>query len=280
METANPEQAEAWNGDEGEDWVRQAPRYERSGVHHRPHLINPEVISEGDRVLDIGCGTGRSTIEAARLVGSGSVVGVDLSGPMLGYARERAVDEGLTNASFLQADAQIHEFDAASFDVAISETGCMFFGDPAAAFTNIGRALRSGGRIALLVWREPQRNEWLNAIRGAVALGRELPLPPPDAPGHPFSLADPDRVRAILAPAGFDEIVFVAVDEPMVLGEDAEDAFDFFGSSNLVEWLLEGVDEVGRAQAMENLRAVFERAETRDGVLLGTSAWIIRATRS
>ena len=280
METANPEQAEAWNGDEGEDWVRHAPRYERSGVHHRPYLINREVLSEDDRVLDIGCGTGRSTIEAARLVDRGHVVGVDLSGPMLAYARDRAVEEGITNASFLQADAQIHEFDAGGFDVAISETGCMFFGDPTAAFTNIGRALRSGGRIALLAWREPQRNEWLSAIRGAVALGRELPLPPADAPGHPFSLADPDRVRSTLTAAGFEAIAFLAVDEPMVLGDDADDAFDFFGSSNLVQWLLEGVDEVGRGQAMDNLRNVFEQAETPAGVLLGTSAWVIRAARS
>jgi SAM-dependent methyltransferase len=279
METANPEQAEAWNGDEGEDWVRHASRYERSGVHHRPHLINPEVLAEGDRVLDIGCGTGRSTIEAARLVGHGSVLGVDLSGPMLAYARERAAAEGVTNASFLQADAQIHDFDAASFDVAISETGTMFFGDPGAAFGNIAGALRSGGRLAMLVWREPQRNEWLSTIRAAVALGRELPLPPPDAPGHPFSLADPDRVRAILAPAGFDEIGFDAVDEPMVLGDDAEDAFAFFGSSNLVEWLLEGVDDAGRAEAMDNLRTAFKQAETPDGVLLGTSAWVVHATK-
>lgn len=279
METANPEQAEAWNGDEGEDWVRHAPRYERSGVHHRPHLINPEVLADGDRVLDIGCGTGRSTIEAAGMVGHGSVLGVDLSGPMLAYARERAAEEGATNASFLQADAQIHDFDAATFDVAISETGCMFFGDPGAAFGNIGRALRTGGRLALLVWREPHRNEWLSTIRAAVALGRELPLPPPDAPGHPFSLADPDRVRAILAPAGFDDIAFDAVDEPMVLGDDAEDAFAFFGSSNLVGWLLDGVDDAGRAEAMDNLRTAFKQAETSEGVLLGTSAWVIHATK-
>jgi SAM-dependent methyltransferase len=279
METANLEQAAAWNGDEGEDWVRNAPRYERSGERHRPHLISPEVLAGGDQVLDIGCGTGRSTIEAARSVGEGQVVGVDLSGPMLAYARERTAAEGVANATFVQADAQIHPFDAEAFDVAISETGTMFFGDPAAAFANIARALRSGGCLAMFVWREPQRNEWLTQIRGAVALGRDLPLPPPDAPGHPFSLADPDRVRSLLAPAGFDSIAFDAVDEPMVMGEDAADALDFFGSSNLVQWLLEGVDETGRAEAVDNLRKVFEQAETADGVLLGTSAWLIRGTK-
>ena len=87
------------------------------------------------------------------------------------------------------------------------------------------------------------------AIRGAVALGRELPTPPPDAPGHPFSLADPDRVRSILGAAGYDAVELDPVDEPMVAGSDADDAFAFLGSSNLVGWLLEGVDDAGRAQA-------------------------------
>lgn len=279
METANPEQAAAWNGDEGEDWVQNAARYERSGVRHRPHLISNDTLHQGDRVLDIGCGTGRSTIEAARLVGDGSALGVDLSGPMLAYARERAAAEKATNVTFLQADAQIHPFEAGGFDVAISETGAMFFGAPEAAFANIGAALRPEGRLALLVWRELDRNEWLVAIRGAVALGRDLPQPPPDAPGHPFSLAAPDRVRSILGSAGFDGITLEPIDEPMELGADAEDAFQFFSSSALVSWLLEGVDDAGRAKAMDNLRTAFKEAEGPDGVLLGTSAWLITATK-
>ena len=279
MDTANPDQAEAWNGEEGADWVRNAARYERSGVHHRPHLIHGDVLAEGDRVLDIGCGTGRSTIEAAVVVGSGSALGVDLSGPMIDHARAQAAQEGVANASFLQADAQLHPFETGAHDVAISETGAMFFGDPVAAFTNIGTALRPGGRLALLVWQELTRNEWLMAIRGAVALGRELPTPPPDAPGHPFSLADPDRVRSILGAAGYDAVELDPVDEPMVAGSDADDAFAFLGSSNLVGWLLEGVDDAGRAQAVDNLRTVFKEAETADGVLLGTAAWLISATK-
>lgn len=119
----------------------------------------------------------------------------------------------------------------------------------------------------------------MTAIRGAIALGRELPVPPSDAPGHPFTLADGDRVRSILGAAGFGSVTLDTVDEPMVLGEDADDAFEFFGSSNLVSRLLEGVDDAGRAEAMDNLRTLFEDAETADGVLLGTSAWLVRGSK-
>jgi len=279
MDTANPEQAAAWNGDEGKGWVTNAERYERSGDRLRPHLINPGLLREGDRVLDIGCGTGRSTIEAAQAVGGGSALGVDLSGPMIAHARERADAEGVANVEFVHADAQIHSFEPSSVDVVISETGCMFFGDPVAAFSNIGLALRPGGRVGLLVWRELQRNEWLIAIRRAVALGRDLPTPPPDAPGHPFSLADPDRVRSILGAAGYDDIELDPVDEPVDLGADADDAFAFFSTNGMVRWLLEGVDDAGRAQAFDNLRAAFKEGETEAGVLLGSSAWLIRATK-
>ena len=121
---------------------------------------------------------------------------------MLGYARRQAVEEGVTNASFEQADAQIHPFPAESFDVAISRTGAMFFGDLIAAFANIGRALVPGGRLVLVAWQPLATNEWIREISGALACGRDLPAPPPDAPG-PFSLSDPDQVRSILMAAGF-----------------------------------------------------------------------------
>lgn len=280
METANPAQAEAWNGAEGEDWAANAPRYESSGRLHRPHLLATAALGDGDRVIDVGCGTGRSTIEAAKLVGEGSAIGIDLSGPMLAYAREQAAREGVTNVAFVQADAQIHPFEPASADVILSETGCMFFGDPVAAFTNLGTALRPGGRVALLVWRELQRNEWISAIRGAVALGRDLPTPPLDAPGHPFSFADPDRVRSILGAAGFVDIELAALDEPVDMGADADDAFGFLSTNGMVQWLLEGVDDAGRAQAMDNLHTAFKEAETPEGVLLGSAAWLISATKT
>ena len=279
MQIANKEQAEAWDGHEGRHWAEHAERYERSSRCSRPHLINATILRPTDRVLDIGCGAGLTTLEAAHLASEGSALGLDLSSQMLARAAERAAAGGVDNATFVQGDAQVHPFEPGAADVAISHFGAMFFGDPVAAFTNIAGGLRPGGRLALLVWRELDRNEWITTVRGALALGRDLPVPPPDAP-TPFSLADPERVRARLTAAGFGNIQLDPVDEPIDLGPDADEAFDFFKSVGIVEGLLQDVDDAGRAQALDNLRAAFKAAETSEGVLLGTSAWLITATRS
>src|SRR5262249_8737711 len=157
---------------------------------------------------------------------NGSALGVDLSSQMLTLARSTAVDEGLDNVEFQQVDAQIHPFASEAFDVVISRMGAMFFGDPIAAFANLCRALRRDGRLALLTWQAVAENEWLTEFRAAMAVGRDLPTPPPDVPG-PFSLSEPDRVRAILVAAGYTDVSIEGLREPMSLGSDPDDAFDF-----------------------------------------------------
>jgi SAM-dependent methyltransferase len=154
----------------------------------------------------------------------------------------------------------------------------MFFNDPVAAFTNIGNAVRPGGRLALLAWRELARNEWLMALREALAVGRQLPMPPPDAP-TPFSLADPDRVSRILDAAGFAEVAFEPIDEPIDFGSDADDAFAFMRTLGIVEGLTRDLDDAGRADALAALRATVDAHDEGDGVLFGTSAWLITARR-
>src|SRR5207302_7733270 len=128
-------------------------------------------ITGSDHVLDIGCGTGQTTREAARTAADGSALGVDLSARMIAYARQVAAREGLTNVEFAQADVQVQGFTPASFDLAISRTGTMFFGDPVAAFANIARSLRPGGRLSLLTWQGPAGNEWIRELSGALAAG-------------------------------------------------------------------------------------------------------------
>ena len=194
MTLANVEMARPWDGDEGARWAQHAERYEATGHRQWRGLVETGLIGAADAVLDVGCGTGRSTRDAARLASSGWALGVDRSARMLERARELAAAEGVTNVQFLQADAQVHSFEAAAFDVAMSTFGTMFFAHPVDAFANVARALRAGGGLGMLVWRELGRN--VTVVRAALAMGRQLPAPPPGAPG-PFQLADSDYVRRI-----------------------------------------------------------------------------------
>ena len=279
MEIANAEQAAAWDGHEGEAWTEHADRYDRASCRHWQRFLDAGVISASTDVLDIGCGTGKSTRDVARIAAEGSVVGVDLSAKMLQRAREQTDAAGLTNVTYVQGDAQVHPFEADAVDVAMSSFGAMFFNDPVAAFTNIGRGLRSGGTLAVLAWRELRRNEWLMELRSALAMGRQLPEPPPEAP-TPFSLADPDRVRRILGDAGYTDVGFEPVDEPVDFGRDVDDAFAFTQVMGIVEGLSHDLDADARATAMDNIRKLLGEHETSEGVLLGASAWLITARRA
>jgi SAM-dependent methyltransferase len=278
IETANPEQANAWNGHEGQHWAANADRFERIGAAIWRRLLDHELIGRSDRVLDVGCGTGGSTRDLGRVVLDGYVLGVDLSAPMLAAAHARTEAEGLTNVNFVQADAQIHPFTPGGYDVVVSCFGAMFFADPVAAFRNLGSALRADGTLALLAWRDLDRNEWITAIRVALAMCRDLPLPPPEAP-TPFSLADPARVRTILGAAGFDAIELEPVEEVMVFGTDADDAYGFLRSMGIVEWLTHDLDPAGRAEALARLRATVEAHEQPGGVSFASSAWLITARK-
>jgi SAM-dependent methyltransferase len=276
VDATNIGQVRAWDGDEGAYWAAHAEHFDRSLARHHQRLMAAAEPGPAERVLDVGCGTGQTTRDAARAATAGSALGVDLSAAMLAVARRRAAEEGLTNVRFEQVDAQVHPFAADSFDLVVSRTGAMFFGDVVAAFTNIRRAVRPGGRLVLLVWQAPPRNEWIGEFSAAMAAGRELPAPPPGAPG-PFSLADPDRVRAVLSTAGFADVDLEGVQEPMWFGRDADDAHRLI--SGLLGWMLDGLDETGRARALDALRATMVAHETRDGVLHGSAAWLIRARR-
>jgi len=278
IDVVNTEQADAWDGHEGDVWTEHADRYDRAGHQIWQRFLDAELIGPADRVLDIGCGTGRPSRDAARLAFDGDVTGIDLSTRMLERARKRSADEGLANVTFVQGDAQVFAFDVGAFDVAFSSFGAMFFSDPVAAFSNIGLGLRPGGTLALLAWRTLQENHWLMALRGSLALGRELPVPPPDAP-TPFGLADPERVRGILGPAGFVDVELQPIDEQIHLGTDVSDALEFAKTMGIVEGLTDGLDDAARSTAMSNLAELFRQHETPDGVLLGSAAWLITATR-
>jgi SAM-dependent methyltransferase len=274
VDSSNIEQLRAWDGDEGEYWANNAEYFDRSVAVYHQRLLEAAVIGERDCVLDIGCGTGQTTRDAARAASAGSAFGVDLSSRMLGYARRRATEEGVTNVTFAQSDAQIHPFEPGAYDTAISRTAAMFFGDHVAAFGNIGRALRPGGRLVLVTWQPPPGNEWIREISGALAAGRDLSAPPPDA--GPFSLSRPDRVRALLTSAGYTDIELDGTTTGMWFGNNADDAHRFV--LGMMGWMLEGLDNTGRARAIDTLHLTMAAHETPDGVLFESAAWTIRAT--
>ena len=204
MSIANTEQAEHWNTGPGvAHWVANQARYDRMHAPFTALILDAAALRPGGNVLDVGCGCGGTTLAAARLVAPGQALGLDLSGPMLARAQADAEAAGLANAVFQQGDAQVHPLEPATFDTVISRFGVMFFADPVAAFANIRSATRPGGRLVFACWQPLAANQWM-LVPGA-ALAEHLPPPAPapaDGPGM-FAFADPDRLRPILAAAGW-----------------------------------------------------------------------------
>jgi len=273
----NREMAQAWDGVEGAGWAERAASYERNTLRFWAALRKHVAIARDDHVLDIGCGNGASTCELAEAAPSGSALGIDLSQSMLENARRRAAQAGIANVRFVHGDAQVYPFEPSLATLATSSFGCMFFADPVAAFRNVATGLTGDGRLALLAWRDISRNEWLGAIRAALA--PELPLPPP-APVGPLSWADADRVRGVLTGAGYGDIELSSVDDMADVGADADAAFAFLKSGGFVRGILEQVGAEGQDERLGRMRAVLESHATPDGVLLAASAWLITARRT
>jgi SAM-dependent methyltransferase len=233
----------------------------------------------GQRVVDLGCGSGRTTLELASRVGpGGEVLGVDIAAEMLARGRERAARSGAGNIEFLHADVQVHDLGQARFDAAYSRFGVMFFTDPVAAFANVRTALRPGGMLSFVCWQGVFDNEWMLVPGAAVAsvTGSLPPMPGPDEPG-PFSLADPDRVRAVLDAAGFESLAIEPHADHVVISEARipEVALTSIRVGGVREALREADDQT-RERALaaieEALRARLQDGEVRvsRGVLLVT----------
>ena len=235
-------------------------------------------LQRDDHVLDIGCGMGQTTREAARTAPDGSVVGVDNSAAMIEGARELTEADGLHNVTFLHADAQVHRFPSESFDVAISRFGTMFFSDPVVAFANIARALRRDGRLVMMVWQAHELNEWSVEIAHALA-GDGRSLPPAPRGSDPFSLADPDTVTHTLGAAGFMDTTFTDVREPVYYGPDVATALEWVRGFACTNKVMSSLDAASAEHALERLQATLRARAGADGVWFGASAWIVAARR-
>jgi len=252
-----------------------ADHYDAELRRHHEHLRAAFAIAPTDRVLDIGCGAGQTTRDAARAASSGNVLGVDISEQMLERARRLTQEAGLHNVSYELGDAQAHRFQPASFDVLISRFGTMFFADHVAAFANLASASKRGARLVMMVWQSCERNEWATAIPGALAVH--------DHEGRLtwgaglFSLAETQVVETILQESGFAEVAFTEVHEPVYYGPDVDTAYHIICSFKNTKDFLAALDAGAKERALDQLRRMLAEHLTGSGVLFDSHAWIVTA---
>ena len=236
---------------------------------HNEQLRAATAIRAGEQVLDVGCGAGQTTREAAAAAAPGHVLGVDVSAPLLARARELTSND---NVTYELGDAQVHRFAREHYDIVISRFGTMFFADPVAAFRNIAGALRPGGRVVLLVWQARERNEWSEAIDAAVGAT-------PESDG-PFSLGDPAVTTDILEQAGLSDVGFGDVHERMFFGPDVETALEWVRGFTSTRDALERLDPTERAAALARLRnTLAAHLDGGRGVVFDSRAWLVTARR-
>lgn len=275
----NAQQQVYWNEVAGPKWVAldalindQLEGIGRAAIAHA-------AVQSGEQVLDVGCGCGHTSQDLATAVGSeGRVLGTDISEPMLNLARERSGN--ISNLEFVCGDAQIHAFEAAAFDLLFSRFGVMFFADPAAAFANLRRALRPGGRCVFACWQEIGQNPWM-AIPGAAAMQHlERAAPPdPSAPG-PFAFADKERVHDLLEQAGFNNVVHEAYPCSIAVGRGLarEELLDFLvqmGPAGAA--MREAEPEVQKRIQASVAEAVAPYLRDREGMVMDAAVWFVSA---
>jgi SAM-dependent methyltransferase len=274
--TANEDQIKFWNEKAGRDWTELQARMDRnlSGAHAA--IMAWAAPKPGDAVLDIGCGTGTTSMVLADAVGAdGSVTGVDISRPMLDLAKSRAT--GRANVGFELADASAHVF-TQQYDLLFSRFGVMFFDDPIGAFANLHRALKPGGHLAFICWRTPPENPWASApLAAARPLLPEQPAPDPFAPG-PFAFSDPQRVLSILTDVGFHDVEIEKFDGVMPMGRDLDVTAEQTLQIGPLSRAVGEADADTRAKIVTAARTTLAAFADKDGeIALPVACWLVRA---
>jgi len=254
-------------------------RYDRMHAPFTALILQAAALRPGENVLDVGCGCGGTTLAAARLVAPGQALGLDLSGPMLARARSDAEAAGLANVAFQQGDAQVQPLEPASFEVVISRFGVMFFADPVAAFANIRSATRTGGRLVFACWQPLAANQWLLVPGAALAEHVRPPAPvPADGPGM-FAFSEPDRLRPILAAAGWRNTEITSEHASILVGGGGtvDDAVEFLRTATQGRTMLAGADPATADRALASVRAALTPHADADGVHLDAAVWLVQA---
>ena len=274
----NEDQIEYWNGEAGDKWVRYQESQDRMLAPLGALSLAAVAAQTGDRVVDIGCGCGETTLELARQVGpDGQVTGIDISEQMLARARLRAEQEASLSVRFLKEDAAGYPFPEGETDALHSRFGVMFFNNPEAAFANFSRALRPGGRLGFICWRPLAENQWVSVPMSVAAGLAELPpIPPPGTPG-PFAFGDKDYLAGILAAAGFGDIAIEPHDRPVLLGETLDKGLVKIVENSPVSRALVDVDDDLRARVFEAIGEALGDYVTPKGLELGTATWLVTA---
>jgi SAM-dependent methyltransferase len=269
------EQNRLWNGPAGQAWIAAQEALDALFAPLEKRLVEAVVAGSKRRVLDIGCGTGVTTLAVARQLGAkGRAVGVDISEPMLATARARAQRDNVP-ATFICADAQTHAFEPASFDMFISRFGVMFFDDPVRAFANLRRAATRDAELGLIVWRGPAENPFMTtAERAAAPLLPNMPPRRPNAPGQ-FAFADAERVRRILEEGGWSGVDLQPLDVECVLAEKALKLY--VTRLGPVGMMLQNADEATRARVTEVVLAAFEPYVRGTEVRFTAACWMVSA---
>jgi SAM-dependent methyltransferase len=281
MEPAiNTVQAEFWNSPPARAWAEQHARMDRALAPFLEALLQAAAPQPGERVLDIGCGSGTTVLELAARVGSqGHVLGVDIAEPSVAQASRRIAAAGLRHAEVISADAATHAFPPQRFDVLFSRLGIMFFADPSAAFANIRQALKPSARVVLGTVRAPSANVWPHGPTMAVQhLLPPLPAPGPEDPG-PFSWADPVRVHRILEGAGFRDVSLTAFDWPAQLASrgGVTEAADFMLVFGPLTRILPTLPAQQQEAVRSTLESYFKSFDGPQGVALPATNWIVQA---
>ena len=277
----NAETIGLWNETLVPRFIRHRQVFVGASAPHSQEALARHPVGAGEAVLDVGCGFGETTIEIAQAVGpKGRALGVDVCEPFLAIARADATRSGVPNARFRVADAQVERFDD-KFDVCFSRFGTMFFSNPAAAFRNLRRCVKPEGRLLMIVWRPIEDNEWTLIARNAARV--HLPPPPDEAPAcgpGPFSLADADVVKAILAAAKWDQAALERVDRPINLGPTIEAAVEFMLTLGPAGQILREAGALGEAKRPAVAADLAERLRpflTDAGVVMRAGSWCVSA---
>lgn len=272
---AADEQAKLWNGSAGRAWVDTQALLDSMLQPFEDLLMTAMEQAGASRVLDVGCGTGSTTLAAARKLGAkGRCVGIDISEPMIAAARVRADSSG-TPAHFIHAGAQDYPFAPASFDTILSRFGVMFFDDPVSAFANLRRAATDDAALYFVAWRSAAENPFMTtAERAAAPLLPKLPPRQPHAPGQ-FAFADAQRVRQILAQSGWTEIEIQPADLNCALPE--KELIRYLTRLGPVGLALQSADESTRARVIETVRAAFDPYVSGAEVRFDAACWQVSA---